>query len=83
MDATFFTDHLQSANPIAPSELDFTPEIILRKQPFELHFAYERDHPVDRAGLIQEFVYALFAVEFDFSRYVPHPLEERTHIISP
>jgi hypothetical protein len=82
VDATFFTDRY-APDPIAPTELDFTPEIILRNVPYELHLAFERDHPVGVSGLVQEFVYALAAVEFDLVHTRPPPVEERTHIISP
>jgi hypothetical protein len=82
VDATFFTDR-HAPDPIAPTELDFTPEIILRKVPYELHLAFERDHPVGNSGLTQQFLYALVAVEFDLVHVRPPPVEERTHIISP
>jgi hypothetical protein len=57
LDASMFTDG--DANAVRPSELDFTPELILRHGNFELHAAYERDMPVDRGGLVQHFVYLL------------------------
>jgi hypothetical protein len=82
VDATFFTDR-RASDPIAPTELDFTPEIILRNVPYELHIAFERDHPVGTSGLTQQFLYALVAVEFDLVHTRPPPVEERTHIISP
>ena len=62
LDANLFTD--RHANPVRPSELDFTPELILRHGDFELHVAYERDMPVDRGGLVQQFVYLLGAWSF-------------------
>jgi hypothetical protein len=58
LDASMFTDR-QASNVVRPSELDFTPELILRLRAFELHAAYERDMPVDRGGLVQHFVYLL------------------------
>jgi hypothetical protein len=66
IDGTMFTDRETAA--FTPSELDFTPEIILHVAPFELHLAYERDMPLDRAGLIQTYAYALGAWSFDFRR---------------
>jgi hypothetical protein len=63
VDTTFFTDRRE--NPVVPSELDLTPEIIGRLDPFELHVAYERDMPVDRGGLVQHFLYALVVWSFD------------------
>jgi hypothetical protein len=63
VDATMFTDK-QAENVLRPSELDLTPEIIARRDRFELHLAYERDMPIDRSGLIQHFVYLLGAWGF-------------------
>jgi hypothetical protein len=82
LDGTMFTDS-RVKDCIGPSELDFTPELIFRRAPFEGHVAYERDMPVDRGGLVQHFVYLLFAYEFDLKNAKPKPAEERTHIISP
>lgn len=64
VDATFFTDREASA-PLRPSELDLTPEIIVSGGTTELHLAYERDVPLDRAGLSQQFVYVLVQRAFD------------------
>lgn len=64
VDATFFTDREASA-PLRPSELDLTPEIIVSGGTTELHLAYERDMPLDRAGLSQQFVYVLVQRAFD------------------
>lgn len=63
LDAVLFTDK-RAENVVRPSELDFTPEIIGRFSRYEVHLAYERDMPVDRGGLIQQFVYLLAAVSF-------------------
>jgi hypothetical protein len=63
VDTTFFSDR-RAANPIAPSEIDLTPEIILRASRFEAHVAYERDMPLDQGGLVQQLVYVLVAVSF-------------------
>ena len=81
LDGTFFTDR-RASNPIRPSELDLTYEVIMRRDPFELHVAYERDMPIDQSGLIQSFVYALVVFNFDFRNDV-HPLESRGTIVSP
>jgi hypothetical protein len=67
LDATFFTDRQASA--FGPSELDLTPELIGRWEPFELHLAYERDMPIDRGGLVQHFLYVLAVWSFEA---VPH-----------
>jgi hypothetical protein len=63
LDFIFFTDKL-AANVFRPSELDFTPELILRLDRYEVHLAYERDMPLDMSGLIQQFVYLLASVGF-------------------
>ena len=63
LDAIFFTDKLAS-NVFRPTELDFTPEIIVRHERYEVHLAYERDMPVDQDSLIQQFVYLLASVSF-------------------
>lgn len=64
VDGTMFTDRETSA--FRPSELDFTPEVILHVAPLELHLAYETDLPLDRSGLTQTYAYALAAWTFDF-----------------
>ena len=65
LDATFFSDRT-AKNPVAPSELDFTPEFIVRRDPFEVHLAYERDMPIDRGGRVQSLLYVVVAYGFDF-----------------
>lgn len=82
VDGTMFSDR-RAKDCVAVSELDLTPELILRRSPFEAHVAYERDMPIDRGGLVQHFVYLLMAYEFDLSSDKPKPAEDRTHIISP
>jgi hypothetical protein len=81
LDTTMFTD--RESNGILPSELDLTPELIGHFSAFELHLAYERDMPVDRAGIVQQWIYALLVYGFDFSKATPKPLEERGTIPSP
>ncbi len=82
LDGTFFSDR-RAKNPLAPTEIDLTYEIIGRIEPFELHLAYERDMPIDRSGLVQSFVYALFVYGFDMKRSRVAPLESRTMPASP
>lgn len=65
VDGTFFTDK-HGSNPLRPVELDFTPELIGRYDPWELHVAYERDMPIDRGGLVQQLLYFIVAYSFDF-----------------
>jgi hypothetical protein len=64
VDATFFSD-AQTGSPLRPSELDVTPELILSRGTTEVHLAYERDMPLDRGGLSQQFVYVLVQRAFD------------------
>ena len=65
-------------------ELDATYEIIGHEGRYEVHLAYERDMPIDRAGKVQSFVYALFVVNFDLTRGEPEkPVESRGTIVSP
>ncbi len=82
VDATMFTDKTSSAW-FRPSELDLTPEVIVRAEPVEVHLAYERDMPVDRGGLVQQFVYLLAVWEFSLYGGTTEPLENRNDIISP
>ena len=64
LDATMFTDRT-AAVVVRPSELDFTADLIFHRGQFEAHLAYERDTPIDRGGLVQEFVYVLAGWSFD------------------
>jgi hypothetical protein len=64
-DGTFFSDR-RAKNPLRPSELDITGELIGRYDPFELHLAYERDMPIDRGGYVQSLLYVIVAYGFDF-----------------
>jgi hypothetical protein len=82
LDGTLFSDR-RANNPLGPSELDFTGEVIGRIAPFELHLAYERDMPIDRAGLVQQFAYVLFGYAFDLMHHEPAPLSPRGQVPSP
>lgn len=81
VDGTFFTD--RTTNVVRPSELDLTPELIVRSPPFEIHLAYERDMPLDRGGLVQSFVYALGVWNFDLRGKTPPPVEAKPPLASP
>ena len=81
VDTMYFTDRQRSH--FTPSELDLTLEVIAHKAPFEAHLAYERDMPLDRGGLVQEFVYVLAAYSFDSRKATPAPVEQRHPIVSP
>ena len=84
VDTTFFTDR-GSHGSVLPTELDLTPEIILRRRPWELHVVYERDMPLDSSEpyLVQHFAYLLAVYEFDLSGAPPEPLETHSGIPSP
>jgi hypothetical protein len=64
LDATFFTDKTLD-NRLRPTELDFTPAIIVRPGDFEVHLAYEIDMPLDQDTLKQQFIYLLGVWAFD------------------
>jgi hypothetical protein len=83
VDGTFFSDR-QASNVVRPTELDLTPELIFHKGNFEAHLAYESDMPLDRGGLVQQFVYALAIWSFSsFGDDGKAPFEERGQVISP
>lgn len=80
VDQTYFTER---SAPLRPSELDLTVEGIFHVAPWEVHLAYERDLPVDRRGLVQHFVYLLFARNFDLVKEPTRPLQDRGGVPSP
>jgi hypothetical protein len=82
MDATMFSDR-QASNPVRPTELDWTPEVIFHRRSYEVHVAYEWDMPLDQDTLQQRFLYVLAAWSFDLGSDAPPPLEERGEIHSP
>ncbi len=82
LEGTMFSDR-RADNPVVPSELDLTLELIGRLQPFELHLAVERDAPVARSGPEQVYAYALAVWAFDLVRRQPRPLETRGELRSP
>jgi hypothetical protein len=89
LDGTLFTD--RRSRPLAPSELDLTPEVIVHVAPFEVHLAYERDMPLneppglplDQPRLVQSFVYLLGVWSFDLVHEPIKPLESRGQVVSP
>jgi hypothetical protein len=76
VDGTFFTDK-KASNPVRPSELDLTFELIARAEPFEVHVAYERDMPLDERGLVQSLLYLVVAYGFDFHDILHPPAPAR------
>jgi hypothetical protein len=63
VDTTWFTAREQ--RHFAPSELDLTLDLSAKFAPYEFHLAYERDMPVDRSGLVQQFIFATAGFSFD------------------
>jgi hypothetical protein len=84
VDTTFFTDR-GTHGSVGPTELDLTPEIIVRHLPWELHLAYERDMPLDSSQpfLAQHFAYLLAVYNFDLLGAPPSVHEKREHVPSP
>lgn len=76
-----FTD--RQANLVRPGELDRTLDLIFHKPPSEVHLAYERDMPVDRPGLVQQFAYLLGIWNFDLKSVITRPLGARHLVPSP
>ena len=72
IDVVSFTDRRHNA--VVPSEVDLTPELIARDGNFELHLAYERDMPVDRAGLVQQLLLLHGIWSFNFENKSPDVL---------
>jgi hypothetical protein len=90
VDATMFTD--RQHNPVTPSELDLTPELIGRLEPFEAHLAYERDMPIAEPAAeaathsphVQHFVYMLLSWSFDaFPRDEPKAAPPANPTVAP
>ncbi len=81
LDGTFFTD--RQTTYVVPTELDFTVDLIFHKGPFEVHLAYERDMPLDKPTLIQQFVYLLAAFSFDVREIRSHAHTDQNPIPSP
>ena len=82
VDATMFTDR-RATDPVSPTELDFTYDVIGHVAPWEVHLAYDRDMPLDTRSLVQDFVYVLLVYDFDLKRPAVAPLEPRGTIPSP
>jgi hypothetical protein len=81
LDTTFFTAREKSH--FSPTELDLTAELIGHYGAGELHLAYERDMPVGRSGLVQQFVYVLAGYSFDFKSKVNKVVKPKNQIPSP
>ncbi|MGC4093965.1 MAG: hypothetical protein QM756_39870 [Polyangiaceae bacterium] len=62
MDFVSFTD--RTTNGVQPTELDWTPSLSYRFDFAQFQLAYERDMPLDRSGLVQQFVIVSAARDF-------------------
>ena len=81
-DGSFFSDK-KASNPLRPSELDVTGELIGRYGPLEVHLAYERDMPIDRGGLVQSLLYVIVAYSFDFHDQLHPPAAQPAPAAAP
>jgi hypothetical protein len=67
LDGTMFTD--RETNGVQPTELDLTPALIARFEPYQVQVAYERDMPIDGKsaipGYTQSLAYVLAEWAFD------------------
>ncbi|MFZ5893750.1 MAG: hypothetical protein ACOY0T_21995 [Myxococcota bacterium] len=63
VDLVSFSD--RHTNGVQPTELDLTPSLSYRTHAFAFSVAYERDMPLDRSGLVQEFVIVGAALDFE------------------
>jgi hypothetical protein len=63
VDLVSFTDRQRSA--LRPSELDFTPSLGYRSPVGQFQLAYERDMPLDRGQLVQQFMLISWSESFD------------------
>jgi hypothetical protein len=70
VDAVCFSDRDRSA--LGVSELDLTPELVVRPGPVEVHLAYERDMPIDRGGFVQQLVLTYLSTSFELWPGGPH-----------
>lgn len=64
VDGTVFSDREERVW-VAPTELDLTVGLAGRIGDFELQVAFEHDSPLDRAGLVQQFLYTNVTWSFD------------------
>jgi hypothetical protein len=62
VDFVSFSD--RTTNGLTPTELDFTPSLAYHAGLAHFQLAYERDMPLDRSGLVQQFVIASASVDF-------------------
>lgn len=66
-DVNFFTDR-EAGNQAKPTELDWIVGLALRWRDTELAVYREQDQPLDRGGLVQQYVAVQLRFSFDVSR---------------
>ena len=69
----FFTDR-EKSNKVAPTELDWIVGLALRWRDMEFSAYREQDQPLDRPGLVQQYI----AVQVRFAFDVPKRWIRRT-----
>lgn len=67
VDGNFFTDR-NAANVLQPSEFDLVMGLAVRYHEVELALIHERDIPLDRGGLVQQYVALQLRYEFEWTR---------------
>ena len=60
MTTGMFTDRYQP-EWMLPSELDLTPSVIFKYDVYDFRVSYERDMPIDRGGMVQQYLYLVFS----------------------
>ncbi|MFO0776298.1 MAG: hypothetical protein U0223_01625 [Nitrospira sp.] len=66
-DVNLLTDR-GASNPVNPTELDWIVGLAVRWREMELAAYYEQDRPLDRAGLVQQYLAVQLRFSFDISK---------------
>ncbi len=66
-DVNLFTDR-RASNQVNPSELDWIVGLALRWQEMEFAVYHEQDRPLDRPGLVQQYLAVQLRFSFDISK---------------
>lgn len=67
VDGNFFTDR-SAANALRPSEFDLVMGLAVRYQDTEFALIHERDMPLDRGGLVQQYFALQLRHEFEWTK---------------
>lgn len=67
LDGNFFTDR-SAANALRPSEFDLVMGLAVRYQDTEFALIHERDMPLDRGGLVQQYFALQLRHEFEWTK---------------